>query len=340
MRTEGGSFQFSSDPDRLRQLSNRNVFLAGTSNPGLAEKVGRLLQLPVGHPIKKPFADGELNVHIDRNLRRRRVTIFQSTAAPKAPERILEVVLIADAARRGSAGEVTAIFPYYGYGRQDRKDQPRVPISAAAIARMFENRGVNRFITVDLHAKQTQGSVDDPWDDLRAETLLVPVVAKFPSDNLMIVAPDEGAQKLVERYAEALGTNWATISKVRPTKIKNTSSTHGVNGEVSGMDCVIVDDQIDTAGTVINGAATLLAQGAKTVRVVATHAVLSSDAIERIYRSPITEVVLTDTIYPSVKKRAAMQRSGKFTTESVASIIAHAMYANDEGDSISEEQFV
>lgn len=338
MRTES-SFQFRPDIEKIGSLPDHLVLLSGNSNRGLAERVGKELGMHIGYPVQAPFADGEANVQIPGNLRNRDVAIIQSTSFPAAAN-IWDLALIADAARKASGNKITAVIPYYGYGRQDRKDQPRVPISAAAIARMFENRGVNRFITVDLHAKQTQGSVDDPWDDLRAETLLVPVVAKFPSDNLMIVAPDEGAQKLVERYAEALGTNWATISKVRPTKIKNTSSTHGVNGEVSGMDCVIVDDQIDTAGTVINGAATLLAQGAKTVRVVATHAVLSSDAIERIHRSPITEVVLTDTIYPSVKKRAAMQRSGKFTTESVAPIIAHAMYANDEGDSISEEQFV
>ncbi|MFZ1619060.1 MAG: ribose-phosphate diphosphokinase [Microgenomates group bacterium] len=339
MRTEGGSFQFSSDPDRLRQLSNRNVFLAGTSNPGLAEKVGRLLQLPVGHPIKKPFADGELNVHIDRNLRRRRVTIFQSTAAPKAPERILEVVLIADAARRGSAGEVTAIFPYYGYGRQDRKDRPRVPISAAVESTVLVSSGVDHFVTVDLHSAQTQSSVPNPWDDLPAKKVLIPQIMKIHTDNLVIVSPDLGGERRASRYAQILGSDYATISKGRNPEVKNKATQHGINGNVEGMDCVLVDDMIDTGGTLVSAAQLLIANGATSVAVAATHGVFSDGAVYRLHNSPISQIIITDTIHPSRRVGEAMHRSGKFRRVTVAPILAHAIYSNQTGDSLSDALF-
>ncbi len=335
MRSEAPSFQFEPDPELLSQLPNSLVLLHGNSNAELADKISGLLRSSTDNPVGKPFADGETNTHIRQNLRRRDVAIIQSTSAPKATEYFMEIAMIADAAKRAASGKITAVIPYYGWGRQDRKDRPRVPISASLVSDMLVTAGVDSFITVDLHAPQTQMSVRLPWDNVPATPVLLPTIENFPCDELTIVSPDLGGSTRASGYARVIGTNFATIQKERDYDVKNESRAIGINGDIEGRDCVIVDDMIDTAGSVIHASELLLKNGARSVRVVATHGVFSAQAIANLSDSDIEKIVVTDTI----RQNSKVRRSPKFHIVSVAPIIAHAIYSNQTGGSISEKLF-
>jgi len=337
MRTES-SFQFRPDIEKIGSLPDHLVLLSGNSNRGLAERVGKELGMHIGYPVQAPFADGEANVQIPGNLRNRDVAIIQSTSFPAAAN-IWDLALIADAARKASGNKITAVIPYYGYGRQDRKDRPRVPISAVVESTVLVSSGVDHFVTVDLHSAQTQSSVPNPWDDLPAKKVLIPQIMKIHTDNLVIVSPDLGGERRASRYAQILGSDYATISKGRNPEVKNKATQHGINGNVEGMDCVLVDDMIDTGGTLVSAAQLLIANGATSVAVAATHGVFSDGAVYRLHNSPISQIIITDTIHPSRRVGEAMHRSGKFRRVTVAPILAHAIYSNQTGDSLSDALF-
>ena len=245
------------------------------------------------------FADGEVFVRIDENVRGADVFIVQPTNAPA--ENILELLLLIDAVRRASAARITCVLPYFGYGRQDRKDQPRVAIGAKLMARMIETAGADRVLGLDFHAHQLQGFFDLPVDHLYAAPVFTAHYRKKQLQNLVVVAPDVGSAKMARGFAKRLNGSLAIIDKRRPKA--NVAEVVNVVGEVEGMDCLIPDDMIDTAGTVSEAARALKALGAKDIYVCATHALLSGPARERLAAAPIAEVAVTNSIMIPEERR-------------------------------------
>jgi ribose-phosphate pyrophosphokinase len=265
--------------------------LAGTSNRPLAEEVARSLGAELCKVTCSRFADGEVFVRIDENIRGADVFVVQSTNPPA--ENMLELLLLIDAARRASAARVTAVLPYFGYARQDRKDQPRVAIGAKLIANIIETAGADRVLGLDLHAHQLQGFFDVPVDHLYAAPVFTNYFRKKELRDLCVVAPDVGSAKMARGFAKRLDATFAIIDKRRPKA--NVSEVMNVVGEVEGRDCLIPDDMIDTAGTVSEAARALKNLGANDIYVCATHALFSGPAVARLSSAPITEVVVTDT---------------------------------------------
>lgn len=266
--------------------------LAGTSNRPLAEEVARTLGAELCKVTCTRFADGEVFVRIDENIRGADVFVVQSTNPPA--ENMLELLLLIDAARRASAARVTAVLPYFGYARQDRKDQPRVAIGAKLIANIIEKAGADRVLGLDLHAHQLQGFFDVPVDHLYAAPVFTNYFRRKALHDLCVVAPDVGSAKMARGFAKRLDATFAIIDKRRPKA--NVAEVMNVVGEVEGRDCLIPDDMIDTAGTVSEAARALKNLGAKDIYVCATHALFSGPAVERLTNAPITEVVVTDTV--------------------------------------------
>jgi ribose-phosphate pyrophosphokinase len=273
--------------------------ISGTANRGLAEEIARSLGVELAKVTLTRFADGEIFVRIDENVRGADVFIVQPTNPPA--ENVLELLLLIDAARRASAARITCVLPYYGYSRQDRKDQPRVAIGAKLMANMIERAGANRVLGLDFHQHQLQGFFDEPVDHLYAAPVLVSHFKKKQLGNLVIVAPDVGSAKMARGYAKRLNATLAIIDKRRPSP--NVSEVVNVVGEVAGKDCIIPDDMIDTAGTVTEAARALKELGARDIYVCATHALLSGPAVQRFTEAPITEVVVTDSIAIPQEKR-------------------------------------
>ncbi len=238
------------------------------------------------------FADGEIFVRIDENIRGSDIFIVQPTNAPA--ENLMELLLLIDAARRASAARITCVMPYYGYSRQDRKDQPRVAIGAKLVANLVEVAGADRVLGIDFHQHQLQGFFDVPVDHLYAAPVFVSHYRKKPLKDLVVVAPDVGAAKMARGFAKRLDGTFAIIDKRRPRA--NVAEVVNVVGEVAGRDCLIVDDMIDTAGTVVEAARALTRLGAEQVFVCATHALFSGPAAERLAGAPIAEVTVTDTV--------------------------------------------
>src|SRR6476660_657895 len=266
--------------------------LSGTGNRPLAEEIGRQLGIALTKVTCNRFADGEIFVRIDENVRGNDVFIVQPTNAPA--ENMMELLLLIDAARRASAARITVVMPYYGYSRQDRKDQPRVAIGAKLVANMIVSAGADRLLGIDFHQHQLQGFFDIPVDHLYALPVLTAHFRKKQLKDTVIVAPDVGSAKMARGFAKRLDASLAIIDKRRPRA--NVSEVVNVVGEVEGRDCILADDMIDTAGTITEAAHALKRLGANSVYACATHALLSGPAIQRLKDSPIVELVVTDTI--------------------------------------------
>ncbi|MEY4329935.1 MAG: hypothetical protein RL609_683 [Bacteroidota bacterium] len=266
--------------------------IAGSSSQELGEGIAKAFGNEMGKVIIQRFSDGEFAPSIEETVRGKDVIIVQSTFPPS--DNLMELLLLIDAAKRASAKRIIAIMPYFGFARQDRKDKPRVPIGAKLVANLLTAAGVNRVITMDLHAEQIQGFFEVPVDHLYASTLFVPMLQQLNIDNLVMAAPDTGGTKRANAYAKALGCDLAICYKQR--KVANQIESMTVIGDVKGKNVVIVDDMIDTAGTLCKAAEMMLEHGALSVRAICTHPVLSGQAYERIENSQLTEVIVSDSI--------------------------------------------
>src|SRR3954466_4407505 len=266
--------------------------IAGPGNPELCAEIAQTLDVPFCKTTVTRFADGEIFVRIDENVRGNDVFIVQPTNPPA--DNIMELLLLIDAARRASAARITCVMPYYGYSRQDRKDQPRVAIGAKLLANMIETAGADRVLGVAFHQHQLQGFFDVPVDHLYAAPVMTSHYRKKQLKDVVVVAPDVGSAKMARGFAKRLNGTLAIIDKRRPTA--NVAEVLNVVGDVDGRDCLIPDDMIDTAGTVTEAARALKKLGAKDVYVCATHALLSGPAVERLCAAPIVEVCVTNTI--------------------------------------------
>ncbi len=305
------------------------MVLSGTSNPCLAADISEELDQPLCEVTIKRFADGEIFVRIDENVRGRDVFVIQSTNPPA--ENILELLLLIDAAKRASAARVTAVVPYYGYARQDRKDQPRVSIAAKLMANLIVAAGADRLITIDFHQHQLQGFFDIPVDHLYAAPVFMARYADLNWDDLVVVATDVGAAKMARGYAKRLGGGLAIIDKRRPGP--NEAEVLNVVGDVDGMRCIIADDMLDTAGTMTNAAHALRERGAREVYAIATHALLSGQAVERLNGADFVELAVTDTVAVPEEKRSALRN---LATVSVATLLARAIESTHYNRSVSK----
>ncbi|MFL5384538.1 MAG: ribose-phosphate diphosphokinase [Longimicrobiaceae bacterium] len=268
------------------------MVLSGRANRPLAEAVADDLGCELGRATIRNFEDGEIFVRIDDNVRGRDLYIIQSTCPPS--DNVLELLLLLDAARRASAARITAVIPYFGYARQDRKDQPRVAIGAKLMANMIVAAGAHRVLSIDFHQHQLQGFFDIPVDHLYAAPVFTRYFREKQLDNLVVVSPDVGSAKMARGFAKRLGGTMGIIDKRRPAA--NVSEVMHVIGEVEGKDCILSDDMIDTGGTLAQAARALKERGARDVYACATHALLSGPAVERLREAPFTEIVVTDTI--------------------------------------------
>jgi ribose-phosphate pyrophosphokinase len=300
--------------------------LAGTGNRPLAEEIARHLGIDLCKLTCTRFADGEIFVRIDENVRGNDVFIVQPTNAPA--ENIMELLLLIDAARRASAARITVVMPYYGYSRQDRKDQPRVAIGAKLMANMIMSAGADRVLGIDFPQHQLQGFFDIPVDHLYAMPVLSAHFRRKQLQDVVIVAPDVGSAKMARGFAKRLDASLAIIDKRRPRA--NVSEVVNVVGEVEGRDCILADDMIDTAGTVTEASRALRELGAKDIYVCATHALLSGPAVERLTASPIKEVVVTDTILTPPERRFE-----KLTILSVGELLSKAIRYTHAEQSVS-----
>lgn len=302
---------------------------SGSSNTPLAKAVCEYLDLPHGKMEIRRFSDGEVFTEISESVRGSHAFIIQSTCPP-ANENIMELLIITDALKRASAGAITAVIPYYGYARQDRKVQPRAPITAKLIADLITKAGIRRVITVDLHAGQIQGFFDVPVDHLYATPVAVDYLKKnYNSDELVIVSPDAGGMERARVYANRLGAGLAMADKRRTAP--NVAEISYVIGNVKNKHAVIIDDIVDTAGTATLAAKILMKEGAKSVSMFCTHGVLSGKAIERINQSDFDEVLITDTI----PQEENISRCNKLKVLSVANLIGESIRRISTGESIS-----
>ncbi len=303
------------------------LLLAGRANRPLAEEIGRILGKSVNGASIQDFADGEIFVRIDRNARGRDVIIIQPTTAPS--DNIMEILLLIDAAKRASAARVTAVTPYFGYGRQDRKDQPRVAIGAKLAANLLVTAGADRVLGIDFHQHQIQGFFDIPVDHLYAAPVLTKYFQDKALENLVVVAPDVGSAKMARGFARRLGATFAIIDKRRPAP--NQSEVLTVVGDVAGKNCLITDDMVDTAGTMVSAVHALNDRGASGVYACATHALLSGRAPERLGSAPLKELVVTNTIQiPEERKFDGLK------VLSVAPLLARAIEHIHSNESVSQ----
>jgi ribose-phosphate pyrophosphokinase len=306
------------------------IVVAGRGHPELSAEVAENLKVPLGECVLSTFANGEIYCRYGESIRGADVFVFQ-THGPGINDLLMEQLIMIDAAKRASAKRITAVCPFYGYARQDRKAEGREPITARLVADMLTAAGANRVVTVDLHTGQIQGFFDYPVDHLTA----VPVIAEYLAENVegetTIVAPDAGGGKLARRFADRLGADIAFIDKRRPKGTHNVAVATEVVGEIDGRTCVIVDDMIDTAGTVVSAANLLIDRGAAQVYIAATHGLLSGPAVDRLKNGPISEVVITNTVPVPDEKRFDALR-----VLSIAPLLAEAMDAVFEDGSVSE----
>jgi ribose-phosphate pyrophosphokinase len=306
--------------------SSRMLLMAGTANRPLAEEIARCLQQPLCSVTLHRFADGEIFVKIDENVRGQDVFIVQPTNPPA--ENVLELLLLMDAAKRASAARVTAVIPYFGYARQDRKDQPRVAISAKLVANLITTAGAERVLGLDFHQHQLQGFFDVPVDHLYAAPVLVQHFREKRLHKLVVVAPDVGGAKMARGFAKRLDASLAIIDKRRPSA--NVAEVVNVVGDVKDRDCLIVDDMIDTAGTMSEAIMALKRLGAREVYCCASHALLSGPAVERLSAAPVTEVAVTDTIRVPEERRF-----DRLKILSIAPLFAQAIRFTHSDQSVS-----
>jgi ribose-phosphate pyrophosphokinase len=309
---------------------NELKVFSGSSNPELAKKICQAMDMELGALTTKKFSDGEIWVRFDENIRGQDVFIVQSTGQPA--DNLVELLIIIDAAKRSSAGRITVVLPYYGYARQDRKDQPRVPISARLFMDMIVKAGANRIIAMDLHSMQIQGYVDIPFDHLFSRPALMKYFRKeglFDDPDLMVVSPDMGSVARSRSIAMYMQKGLAIIDKRRTAH--NMAEAMNIIGDVKGKRCLIIDDMADTAGTLVAAAKHLKEEGAKEVICAFTHAVLSGPAIDRLKKSEISRIITTDTIaLPEDKKLDNME------IVSVASLFAASIQRSHMNESISD----
>lgn len=299
------------------RTSNKDIPVAifgGRSNPALARKIAEAYGTSLGALTIRDFADSEIYVRFEESIRGSDLFIVQSTQPPA--ENWMELLLLIDAAKRASAARVTAVIPYFGYARQERKDQPRVSIAAKLMANMLTTAGIDRILTMELHAPQIQGFFDVPVDHLYGSVVLIDYLRQFDLSNFVVVAPDVGALKMARAYAQRLGVNLAVIDKRRPQQ--NEAQVMNIIGDVEGKNVMLVDDIVDTAGTLTRAAAALRDNGALKIMASCTHALLSGPAYERIEASEIERLIITDTI--------PLERpSDKIEVVSVAGLFSNAI---------------
>ena len=309
-------------------MNNDLKIFSGRSNPVLAEGIVESLGIDLGQLTIKNFADGELWIKFEENIRGTDVFIIQSTNSPA--ENIMELVLIIDAAVRASANTVTAVIPYFGYGRQDRKDTPRVPISSRVMVDLITATGADRIITMDLHSTQIQGFATIPFDHLYSRMVLQDAINRLGLDpkNSVVLAPDIGSARMSQAYAKRLGMHFALIDKRRYAP--NKAQVMHLIGDLKDKDVLIIDDMIDTAGTIVNATDEAKENGAKSVIAVATHALLSVPAIDRIQKSKIEKLVVTDTV--SIKDENKLDNMEIVT---VARVFGEAIRRVFDGESVS-----
>jgi len=300
----------------------------GTSNPSLTEEVCAYLEIPPGKMVAKTFSDGETQVEIHENTRGRDAFVLQSTCTP-VNDNLMQLLIIIDALKRASAKRITAVIPYYGYGRQDRKVKPRVPISAKLVADLITVAGANRVVSMDLHAGQIQGYFNIPVDNIFAAPVLLKYMRSHFQDNLVIVSPDAGGVERARAFAKRLGASLAIIDKRRD--FPNVSEAMNIIGEVEGRNAVILDDMVDTGGTLCEAARALIDRGSIKIYACCTHPVLSGPAIERINASAIEKLVVTNTIPLGEKAR----NCNKIELLSVADLLGETIKRIYSSDSVS-----
>jgi ribose-phosphate pyrophosphokinase len=297
----------------------------GRSNKPLAEKIAWHLSLPICKADVKTFSDGEISVHYNESIRGSDLFIIQSTNPPA--ENLLELLILIDAARRASASRITVVIPYYGYARQDRKDQPRVSITAKLIANLITEAGADRILTMDLHAPQIQGFFDIPFDHLYSSQILIDHIKQMRIENLVVASPDVGGVKLARSFAKRLECDLVIVDKRRPRP--NESEIMNIIGDVNAKNVLLVDDIIDTGGTIVNAAEAMKKRGALRVFAACTHPILSGPAVERIEKSAIEKVIGTDTII------STHAPCSKLETVSIAPLFAEAIKRIYDESSIS-----
>ena len=309
-------------------MENAKIF-SGNSNLPLANAVCKYLDVQLGKAEIRRFSDGELSAEISESVRGSHIFVIQSTCPP-TNEHIMELLIISDALKRASAREITAVIPYYGYARQDRKVKPRAPISAKLVADLITTAGISRVVTVDLHAGQIQGFFNIPVDHIYATPVFIDYMKREMNGNdTVIVSPDAGGMERARSYAKILDASLAMTDKRRPNP--NVAEIMNVIGDVEGKNAVLVDDLVDTAGTAIQAAKALIREGANRVSLCCTHGVLSGKAIENINDSVIEEVLITDTIPPSDEAAA----SERIKVLSIANLLGESIKRITKGESIS-----
>jgi len=314
---------------RVSQVSHKKIkVFTGTAHPELAREICDCLELPLGDAVVGRFRDGEINLRIGETVRGAEVFVIQPTSNP-ADANLMELLVMIDALNRASASSIAAVIPYYGYARQDRKTQPRDPIVAKLVANLLTAAGADRVLTMDLHAGQIQGFFDIPVDNLKALPILADYFAQKGLDDVVVVSPDVGGVARAREFSQRLGTPLAIIDKRRPQP--NVAEVMHVIGDVQGKTAILIDDIVDTGGTLVKAAEALLSQGAKEVYAAATHPVLSDPGAERLQASPIKEIVVTNTIPLPVHKRVP-----KIRVLSIAPLFAEAIRRIFEEISVSK----
>ncbi len=308
-------------------MGNKLSIFGGNSNPGLLDEICRILRVKRGDAFVGRFTDGEIQVKINENVRGNDVFVVQSTCFP-ANDNLMELLIVLDALKRASAQRITAVLPYFGYARQDRKDQPRVPITAKLIANLLTRAGASRILTIDLHAGQIQGFFDVPLDHLFAVNVFVEYFEKKKIENLVVVSPDVGGIKMARAYAKRLQANLAIVDKRRIDDQK--AEVMNIMGEVKGKNVVIVDDIVATAGSLIEAANAVKNEGAIDIYATITHPVLCGPAIERISSSPLKELIVTNTIPIGENKI-----TDKIKVLNIAPLLANAIKRIHNEESIS-----
>lgn len=314
-------------PTRAMKFDRLKI-LTGNANRPLANDICKHLDVGLSAATVSAFSDGEIYLQIEENVRGADVFVIQPTCSP-VDRHLMELLFLMDALKRSSADRITAVLPYYGYARQDRKDRPRVPISAKLVASLLERAGADRVLSLDLHAAQIQGFFDIPVDHLFASPVFIDYFRPRAIPDLIVVSPDAGGVERARAFAKRLDAPLAIIDKRREQM--NVAEVMHIIGDVAGKNCLMVDDLIDTAGTLVKGAEALLKAGAQSVRACATHGVLSGPAVERIQKSELTEVVLTN----SIPLREDASVVDKITVLSVAPLLARAILSIHEETSVS-----
>lgn len=310
----------------MSQVVTDAKLFACTQSMSLAQDIAKHYGIPLGNVITSTYSDGEFQPSFEESVRGARVFIIGSTNP--SSDHLMEMLLMLDAAKRASARHITAVMPYFGWARQDRKDKPRVPIAAKLIAKMLETAGATRIITMDLHADQIQGFFEKPVDHLFASTVFLPYLRNLALDNLTIASPDMGGSKRAYAYSKALESDVVICYKQRAKA--NLISHMELIGDVTGKNVVLVDDMVDTAGTLTKAADVMIEKGAKSVRAICTHPVLSGNAYERINNSKLEELIVTDSI-------PLTEKSDKIKVVSCAHLFADVMKAVHENKSISSK---